>query len=59
MARQRVSRTTVATRWIGASAGLLLVAAFQVRYGHGPALALMLILLVGVAVLGGSSKSET
>lgn len=44
------------TRWIGASAGLLLVAAFQVRYGHAPALVLMLILLGGIALFGGSSK---
>ncbi len=44
------------TRWIGASIGLFAVAAFQSRYGHVPALALMLVLLCGVAILGGSSK---
>jgi hypothetical protein len=51
-------RATSITRWLGAAVGLAVITLVGLRYGHTPALALMIVALLVVAVFGGSGREH-
>ena len=55
--RRPVSRRTTITRWSLATLAFVAVGLVELRFGHGPALVSLMVLLVLIYFLGGSGSS--